>query len=47
MIEERDPAVRKKTYDELRAKAADKEQAIAVMLQTSMINAVRKSDALQ
>jgi 3-(3-hydroxy-phenyl)propionate hydroxylase len=47
MIEERDPAVRKKTYDELRAKAADKDQAIAVMLQTSMINAVRKSDALE
>lgn len=47
MIEEKDPAARRKQNDELRAKSLDRDEAIAFLLQTSMINAVRKSEAIQ
>jgi 3-(3-hydroxy-phenyl)propionate hydroxylase len=47
MIEEADPAVRRRRQDELRAVADDRQQSIEMLLQTSMINAVRKSQSIE
>lgn len=46
LIEERDPAVRQRNNDELRAVAADRERAYAYLLETSMIGPVRRSGLL-
>ena len=45
-LEETDPKIRKRRQDDLRATAADKDKSIALMLQTSMINSLRKADAV-
>ena len=47
VIEETDPAIRRRRQDELRVLADDREKSIAFLLQTSMINAVRKSAAIE
>jgi 3-(3-hydroxy-phenyl)propionate hydroxylase len=46
-LEERDPEVRKRNLDELRAIAADKERARAFLLRTSMIASQRRAAAIQ
>ncbi len=46
LIEETDPAVRKKAQDELRAIADDREKSVDLMLRTSMFHAVWKSAEL-
>ena len=46
LMEERDPAVRRKTNDEFRAIAADPARAYAYLLETSMIGPVRRSGLL-
>ncbi len=46
-LEEKDPAVRKRRQDELRAVAEDPEKSRELLMQTSMINGVRKSEAIQ
>lgn len=45
-IEERDPAVRKQTQDELRATAADPARARAYLRKTSMIDALERAEAI-
>ena len=47
MIEEADPAVRRQRQDDLRAVADDRQRSIELLLQTSMINAVRKSQSIE
>lgn len=47
MIEVADPAVRRQRQDELRATADDLKKSVDLLLQTSMINAVRKSTSLE
>jgi 3-(3-hydroxy-phenyl)propionate hydroxylase len=47
MIEEADPAVRRQRQDDLRAVADDRQRSIEMLLQTSMINAVRKSQSIE
>jgi 3-(3-hydroxy-phenyl)propionate hydroxylase len=46
VMEERDPKVRAERQAELRAVAADKDKTIALLRQTSMLNAVEKSATL-
>jgi len=46
-LEETDPLVRKQRQDELRSLMDDKEKSIELLLQTSMINGVRKSLSLE
>jgi 3-(3-hydroxy-phenyl)propionate hydroxylase len=46
MIEARDPAVRKKNLAEMQQIAADPQRAKAHLLNTSMINSVRRAAAL-
>ena len=46
MMEERDPAVRAERQAELRAVADDRDKTIALLRQTSMVNAVEKSATL-
>ena len=46
-LEERDPEVRRKHYDDLRAIAKDKKRTRELLLQTTMINAVRRADAIE
>ncbi len=46
-LEKKDPAVRKQRQDEMRAVAADPEKAKAFLLQTSMFNGVRRSEAIE
>lgn len=45
-IEERDPAVRKRTQDELRAMATDPVKAKAYLRKTSMIDALERAEAI-
>ena len=45
-IEERDPAIRKKTQDELRAIAADPVASRAYLRKTSMIDALARAEAI-
>lgn len=45
-IEERDPAVRKRTQDELRATATDPVKAKAYLRKTSMIDALERAEAI-
>ncbi|MCZ6592720.1 MAG: FAD-dependent monooxygenase, partial [Alphaproteobacteria bacterium] len=47
MIEEADPAVRRQRQDDLRAIADDPQRSIDLLLQTSMIHAVRKSQSIE
>ncbi len=47
MLEERDPEVRKAHYDDLRAIAADPKRTRELLLQTTMINAMRRSEAIE
>ena len=47
MMEERDPEVRRRNYDELRAIAADPARCREFMKQTAMINAVARADAVE
>lgn len=44
-LEERDPEVRRQRRDELRAIAADPQKAYEYLLNTSMINSLRKANA--
>jgi 2-polyprenyl-6-methoxyphenol hydroxylase-like FAD-dependent oxidoreductase len=46
-LEERDPEVRKRNLDELRAIAADKERTRAFLLRTSMIASQRRAASIQ
>jgi 3-(3-hydroxy-phenyl)propionate hydroxylase len=46
-IEERDPAVRKRTQDELRATASDPARARAYLRKTSMLDALARAEAIQ
>jgi 3-(3-hydroxy-phenyl)propionate hydroxylase len=46
LLEEKDPAVRKTSLDEIRATAADADKARAYLLNTSMINSVREAAAI-
>ncbi|MEQ9811699.1 MAG: FAD-dependent monooxygenase [Azospirillaceae bacterium] len=46
MIEEKDPAVRRRNNAELRATVADKAKARAFLMNTSMINSVREAAAI-
>jgi 3-(3-hydroxy-phenyl)propionate hydroxylase len=46
LLEEKDPAVRKASLDEVRATAADPAKARAYLLNTSMINSVREAAAI-
>ena len=45
-IEERDPVLRQKNYDELRALAADPASSLAYLRKTSMIDALERAKAL-
>jgi 3-(3-hydroxy-phenyl)propionate hydroxylase len=47
LMEERDPAVRAASQDELRRAAADPAKARAFLLKTSMIDALRAAEAVQ
>jgi 2-polyprenyl-6-methoxyphenol hydroxylase-like FAD-dependent oxidoreductase len=47
VMEERDPLVRKKRQDELRALADDPVASKALLMQTSMLNSIRKSATTQ
>ncbi len=47
MIEEADPTVRRQRQDDLRAIADDPQRSIDLLLQTSMIHAVRKSQSIE
>ena len=46
MIEARDPEVRKKNLEEMRQIAAEPERAKAHLLNTSMINSVRRAASI-
>ncbi|MCC2095651.1 MAG: FAD-dependent monooxygenase, partial [Hyphomicrobiales bacterium] len=46
-LEERDPEVRRKHYDDLRAIAADPKRTRELLLQTTMIAAMRRAEALE
>lgn len=46
LLEEKDPAVRKSSLDEVRATAADPDKARTFLLNTSMINSVREAAAI-
>ena len=46
LLEERDPSKREAALDELRASARDPERAREIMLRASMIDAVRKAEAI-
>lgn len=46
-LEERDPEIRKAHYDDLRAIAKDKKRTRELLLQTTMINAVRRAEAIE
>jgi 3-(3-hydroxy-phenyl)propionate hydroxylase len=46
LMEERDPEVRRRNLDELRALAADRERCYAYLLETSMIGPLRRSGLL-
>ena len=45
-IEERDPVLRQKNHDELRALAADPASSLAYLRKTSMIDALERAKAL-
>ena len=45
-IEERDPVLRQKNHDELRARAADPASSLAYLRKTSMIDALERAKAL-
>ncbi len=47
VMEERDPAIRRKRQDELRALADDPVASKALLMQTSMLNSIQKSAATQ
>jgi 3-(3-hydroxy-phenyl)propionate hydroxylase len=47
MMEERDPEVRRKNYDELRAIAADPKRRRELIRQTTMINAMERAEAIE
>lgn len=47
LLEEKDPAVRKASLDDVRATAADPDKARAYLLNTSMINSVREAAAIR
>jgi 3-(3-hydroxy-phenyl)propionate hydroxylase len=47
VMEETDPAMRKKAQDELRAVCADREKSVELLLKTPMFLAVWKSAELQ
>jgi 3-(3-hydroxy-phenyl)propionate hydroxylase len=47
LLEEKDPAVRKASLDDVRATAADPDKARAFLLNTSMINSVREAAAIR
>jgi 3-(3-hydroxy-phenyl)propionate hydroxylase len=46
LVEERDPEVRRRHFDEIRATAADPKRARAYLMDTSMINSVRRAEAI-
>jgi 3-(3-hydroxy-phenyl)propionate hydroxylase len=46
-LEARDPAVRKRNLDELRASAANPERARQFLLRTSMIASQRRAEAME
>jgi 3-(3-hydroxy-phenyl)propionate hydroxylase len=46
-LEETDPEIRKQRQDELRSLADDRQKSTAMLLQTSMINGLRKSLSIQ
>ncbi|MGE3245238.1 MAG: FAD-dependent oxidoreductase [Beijerinckiaceae bacterium] len=46
MLEERDPEVRRKHYDDLRAIAQDPKRTRELLMQTTMLNAVARADAI-
>jgi len=46
-LEARDPEVRKRNLDELRAIAADRERSRAFLLRTSMIASQRRAAAIE
>jgi 3-(3-hydroxy-phenyl)propionate hydroxylase len=47
LLEERDPQVRSERLDEMRRVAADSEQARAYLMNSSMINSVRRAQQIQ
>jgi 3-(3-hydroxy-phenyl)propionate hydroxylase len=47
LVEERDPAVRKQSLDELRRQAADPGKAFAYMMDSSMISSIRRANAIR
>jgi 3-(3-hydroxy-phenyl)propionate hydroxylase len=46
LVEERDPEVRRRHFDEIRATAADAKRTYAYLMNTSMINSVRRAAAI-
>jgi 3-(3-hydroxy-phenyl)propionate hydroxylase len=46
LVEERDPEVRRRRFDEIRATASDPKRAYAYLMNTSMINSVRRAAAI-
>ncbi len=46
IMEEKDPAIRKKRQDEIRAVLEDQKKSFELMMQVSMINSINKSNAI-
>ena len=46
IMEEKDPAIRKKRQDEIRAVREDQKKSFELMMQVSMINSINKSNAI-
>jgi 3-(3-hydroxy-phenyl)propionate hydroxylase len=46
LLEERDPAVRRRTLDELRRTAEDPARARAFLLRTALIDSIREAEAI-
>jgi 3-(3-hydroxy-phenyl)propionate hydroxylase len=47
LVEERDPAVRQRSQDELRRTASDPEKAFGFMMDSSMISSIRRADTIR
>ena len=45
-MEEKDPAIRKKRQDEIKGVLGDQKKSLELMMQVSMINSIKKSNAI-
>ena len=46
IMEEKDPAIRKKRQDEIKGVLGDQKKSLELMMQVSMINSIKKSNAI-